>query len=254
MAKKNRACYSIDYVLDLVKEVIKSNDYYNKKVIALPTGNSVTVSATLRAYVQHGTQCCTCGLKAGYFLEKHKGSGNFTLVLMSKARRSGNGCQIMFGIDHKVPRHVEGSVGVGANICVMCQPCNSDKGSKLIYDTTTVYRIASVKDTLKELYSGDDRFTKFFASYCVDLESRSKTDPHYGFITYDGLLTYAAKVKELFGLEIDIDSVKPNFLPVTESPFASDFFTIPYGSDQWNLLYNIIQESKVENQILLRLK
>lgn len=249
--KRPIACYPIEPILELIREEIKHNDYFNRKYFILPDGNVVKISKSLRAYARDGVNCCECGKSGEYFLANRLKKGpspipgiycGVSIHLFSKDGMS-------FGVDHIIPRSIDihGGAGVRGNVRVMCGKCNGTKGHKILHEHMKLYRIATVKDILKQRHIGDARYDTFFERYLIDMESRKKTDPYYGFIPYEGMVLYLEKVKELFNLELSIDDIQSNYFPVREEPFKFDFFEIEKGSERWFEVERILDESRKNN-------
>jgi len=119
---------------EVVEKIIDSWGAERRTKAHLSSGHTVgIVSLRMRTFgraasSKSGIHCKACGLKAQYFaVEGFKGS----LLPSIHANLYGtkDGKEVLFTQDHVVPR----SRGGGNNLTnsqVMCQPCNSRKGSR----------------------------------------------------------------------------------------------------------------------------
>jgi len=119
---------------EVVEKIIESWGAKRRTKAHLSTGHTVgIVSLRMRTFgraASHksGIHCKACGLKAGYFaVEEFKGcvqpSIHANLYGVSEGR------EVLFTQDHIVPRSKGGGNNLN-NSQVMCQPCNSRKGSR----------------------------------------------------------------------------------------------------------------------------
>jgi hypothetical protein len=124
-----QATHSLEEILPIIlrcwkKEIAKS---------LIPSGYIVGVSSVrLKLFAQAknhgGLHCKACGLKATHFaVERFEGSRLPSTHLNLYGVRGE--IEVLFTKDHKVPKSKGGSNGLN-NMQVMCQPCNSLKGSR----------------------------------------------------------------------------------------------------------------------------
>lgn len=123
------AIASIDEILEAVRAGYGQEDA--KHTVDGYTFN--VHSLRLKTFLQHkrhtGIHCKACGLKASFFsVDSFARQSDLPSVHVNLYGVSGDK-EILFTRDHKVPKAKGGGDGLN-NSQVMCQPCNSKKGSK----------------------------------------------------------------------------------------------------------------------------
>jgi hypothetical protein len=91
-----------------------------------------TSSIKLRTFVQYGTTCRCCGIKAAFFAIEFNKKDSEQAIILNLYAIGEDGKEILMNADHRIPRYHGGSDGVD-NMQTMCQPCNLEKGCKLIF-------------------------------------------------------------------------------------------------------------------------
>ena len=126
------------------------------------------------------------------------------------AKPSPNGNQILFSSDHIIPSSFGGS-GCKANMQTMCWPCNGKKSNHISTDAIGLYRIASVKDTLRKLY-GDDhpQYIKFYEEYVKEsyIRLHSSENEYYGYVTKKEMIEYLKLINLNYNLNVDISDLQ----------------------------------------------
>lgn len=128
-----QAQHTIDEILPIINRCWKKDIQRS----LIPSGFIVGVSSVrLKLFAQAAKnsskhsklECKACGLKPTHFaVERFLGSQLPSTHLNLYGIR--NGREVLFTKDHKVPKSKGGSNGLN-NMQVMCQPCNSLKGSR----------------------------------------------------------------------------------------------------------------------------
>jgi len=113
----------------------------------LPSGQTAQATQPLRAFRLKGTQCVTCGLRGHHFLEfRTQQKGLSALCLLGFGERG----LTSLTADHIVPRSL-GGAGAPGNLRVLCAECNVRKANRCTVPTVTRYRLAEVKNRLRNL-------------------------------------------------------------------------------------------------------
>lgn len=83
----------------------------------------------IRTYHAHGVECVCCGMAGEYFAaERFADSKKYHLNFYGVK----DGKEVMMTADHRIPRS-KGGKNCLENYQPMCSPCNSRKGSKMIF-------------------------------------------------------------------------------------------------------------------------